>query len=179
MDEDPDLRAELRRYTVLDTGLKMLDQGDLEDVDYDAHRADIIAAVERKALLEGPPRRRLLLLRPRPVMLAAAAVLLILASVAVVTFQSAGPDGPVGLAGEQTELSVAVLPETAPNADGEELFAELTRLEADEFDLVPPVSDTPAVAFMPAGTVLVSVGPRREVSQSFFPAEILGVTWIE
>lgn len=88
--EDSQLRQALALYTALADHLRPADREAPAGIDYDSQRAAIMAAIERKALLEGLPRRRLVF---RPVFraLAAAAVLLVLASVGVLVFRHGGP----------------------------------------------------------------------------------------
>lgn len=180
--EDTDLRAELRCYTALNEHLQAADAQELEQIDYNAQRAEIIAAVERKVLLEGPPRRRVrpavsifariwpvgsrrrLMLRRVAAPLAVAAVLLIGVSVGVLLFRPAGPRAQIG------EVAVSVLPDTLVAMGPAELTVKLKRLDADVWD-----QELPKPTAIPARIVMVSIGQRREISPSLFPVELFEI----
>ncbi len=142
LDNDAELRDELRRYTALNENLQIATECDdaLDEIDYDTQRAEIIAAVERKVLLEGPPRRRLML-RPAFRVLAAAAAVLLIFTVGAFMFQSPP---------QMIEVSVAP--------------SRVSMGGAMEFELVR--QDAPGrVAAMPAGTIVVSVGGASSARQ--------------
>lgn len=147
---DEALREELKRYAALDGHLAALGAEEVEGIDYDLQRAEIIAAVERKVLLARARRRRLLF---RPVLgaLAAAATVLLLASVAVMVFVPKRPVQPVGPA-VHVELVRAAEP-TAPDA---EVIVRIEHVGSDEVSPVAVEDTLPAEAL--AGTVVVSVG---------------------
>ncbi len=178
--EDAELRQELRRYKTLSEHLHAAEVPELEDIDYAAQRAEIMAAIERKVLLTGPPRRRAAragrvigriwpaaarLVAIRPAALAAAAVLVIGASVGLLLF------GPAGPAEGGPELAVAVLPETPAALGPPELAVRLMRLEIGSLALAM----RPTATAIPSGTVLVSIGRRNDVSPDMFPAELFGI----
>ena len=161
---DGELRQELRRYSVLDEQLQAMGQAEPQDIDYDAQRADIIAAVERKVLLEGPLRRRLIL-RPAVRILAAAAALLIVASVGVLIFISATEKvAPV--------VKFTVTPETFAIMGVSKSQMEMKQLDETTIAFAPLARGTPTV---PPGTVLVSIGARQQLASSLFPLELFGI----
>ncbi len=142
LESDAELRQELRRYTALNENLQIPPQFDdvLDEIDYDTQRAEIIAAVERKVLLEGLPRRRLLL-RPTFRVLAAAATVLLVFAVGAFVFRST-----------PQMLEVAIAP------------SQVSSGGALEFELVR--QDAPMMAAaMPAGTIVVSVGGASSARQ--------------
>ncbi len=163
--EDGDLSEELRRYTALNQHLQAMGRSELEAVDYDAQRAEIYAALERKALLEGPPRRRLVL-RPVFAVSAIAAAILILASAGLLTFRLA--EEPAGVGGISVSLRAAPLPQGQP-----ELAVKLRRLDVADLSL-SPLRPAPRPA-IPAGTVMVSAGPARAAPTTDFPTELFGI----
>ncbi len=143
--EDPDLADELKRYAALDEALASVAGAGPDGVDYDLQRAEVIAAIERRALLQ-PPRRRVL----RPVFgaLAAAAALLIGVMAWVVIVGRQTPPGP----GEPVRVTLL---SASPAVEGEgEVSVQITR---------PPVESLPLAPLaprggMPGGTIVVSVG---------------------
>lgn len=161
---DEELRDQLRLYTSLNARLD-LDSDELDKIDYDGQRAAIVAAVERKILLEGLPRRRRIL---RPVFgaLAAAALVLLVVSAGVLMFrkQTVPVAGPV--------ISVMMLPETSAADSAGTMSVQMRRLDSAE--LVAMVE--PARATIPSGTVVVLIGSPVERVASAFPAEMF---WIE
>ncbi len=150
---DEALRDELRRYTALQQQIDDANRAELGDIDYDAQRAEIIAAVERKILLEGPPRRRPLVLRPVfGVVIAAAAAMLLVASVAIWRLGQtpATTSGPVVIA--------MVLPESSHHVQAVEPVVRLMRMEGQDLVMAPfPSAEADT---LPPGTVVVSVGSR-------------------
>ena len=144
LESDAGLREELRRYTALNENLQIAPECDdvLDEIDYDMQRAEIIAAVERKVLLEGPPRRRLLL-RPTFRVLAAAATILLVFTVGTFMFRS-----------PPQMVEVAIAPLRA--SSGVAMEFELVRQD-------PLVMDAP----MPAGTIGVSVGGSAQPAGTF------------
>jgi len=159
---DAALKDELRLYTALNEQLEAADQADLGEIDFDAQRAEIIARLERKVLLEGPPRRRSVVRLGRGV-LAAAAVLLIAASVAVRIFWPSAP--PAG----SPEVTVRpVRPLQVAMAGAAMVSAGPVRPHAGE--TMPPGA-APAT-----GVVMVSVGSRSEISSNeSFPTAWFGI----
>ena len=161
MADDPQLGRELQRYAALDKRLQPADEAALAGIDYAAQRADIIAAIERKVLLDGQPRRRAVL-RPIFRTLAAAAVLLIVASAAWLVQRPAG----------RAEISVALLGGPPVMAGQMELAVEMKRLEAASLAAMTPPAP-PGEA--PPGTVVVSIGSVGQGTDGPFPMEMLGV----
>ena len=159
--EDPALREELRRYAVLERHLEDLGTEALEEVDDDVQRADVMQALERKVLLEGPPRHPFVVRRilfP----LAAAAAVLIFASLGWVVLR----DRPVT---SQEEVAVTVL-RAAPLASGSLVWeVRYQRLDWQQFHLGPPASGGP-VSKLPPGTVMVSIGRSPQEEPEVLPA---------
>jgi len=89
LEQDDDLREQLRQYAALDGMFEQLGEDDAEGFDFDLQRSEIVAAAERKALL-GPKRFRPVYLRPTFMGLAAAASLLLLARGAVLLARPPG-----------------------------------------------------------------------------------------
>lgn len=164
LEKDSRLREELTRYSRLNGELRVVDLEELDEIDYDDQRAGIMAAVERKALLEGLPRRRLVF-RPVFRVLAAAAVLLMLASAGLLVFRHGGPAAAV------PQVKVAVLGQITPAADSQ-LIVRLKRLVAPE----PAPVRRPQAGAMPAGTVMVSIGGASLASA--MPAGMFGIDGI-
>lgn len=78
VERDDRLRELLRQYAALDGRLAELRDRGAEELDAELQRADIVAALERKVLLEGPSRgSRVIRLKPLAAGLAAAAVIAI------------------------------------------------------------------------------------------------------
>jgi len=159
--EDPALREDLRRYAVLERHLADLGTEALEEVDEDVQRADVMQALERKGLLEGPPRRPFVVRRilfP----LAAAAAVLIFATVGWVVLR----DRPVT---PQEEVAVNVL-RPAPLAPGAAVWdVRYQRVDWHQFRLRPPASRGPA-SKLPPGTVMVSIGRSPQEEPEALPA---------
>ncbi len=152
---DEALRDELRRYTALQQQIDEANRAELDGIDYDAQRGEIIAAVERKILLEGQPRRRPLVLRPAfGIVAVAAAAVLLVTSVALWRLgQTPAPtDGPAVIA--------MILPESSQTVQAAEPVVRLMRME--EQDLVMAPFPSAGADTLPPGTVVVSVGSRAK-----------------
>lgn len=151
---DEALRAELQRYAALDGYLGGLGEAEVDGVDYDLQRAEIVGALEKKVLL-APPRRRPIVLRPVFGIPAAAAAILLLASGAVFLLTRPGP-----LAVNRTIL-VEVLPPVVSPAGAGEIFVQISQPSLDE---MPLTFEPSAVEGPPSGTIVVSVGsgPARK-----------------
>ena len=143
------LRDTLGEYAALDRHLAELADTEIEGVDYDLQRAEIVAAVERKALL-APRRRRLIFRRPLLSALAAAASILIVASAALILFGPAPPPGPPLVQVELTPAAPA--PVGAPEI--------VMHMKPPSFDELPLSADVSPLLDAPRGTVVVSVSPH-------------------
>lgn len=170
LEHDEALRRELARYGDLDELLAGLARDPVEGVDYDVQRAEIVAAVERQALLGA---RRLVL---RPVFLgtmAAAALVLIAVTAAIVLLRPRGPLEParpgVPMA---SAVRVELLPAAASPAGTAEVFVRLSAMEPSDWPLAP--ADEARSATPPAETVVISVGSERTAGLDW-PADPIGV----
>ena len=168
LNADDTLGEELRRYTALDENLRTMDRDELDQIDYDAQRARIIAAVERKLLVEGPPRRRLIL-RPAFRVLAAAAMVLIIASAGIVVFQSTFQ----GRTPAPPSVTVALLSGSPGVAGLGELTVSMKRLEEEELVMAP--AGVVSSSSLPPGTVLVSAGIERTTYRGFSLADMFEI----
>lgn len=151
LEGDEALQEDLRRYAALDDYLAEMGSGELDGVDYDRQRAEIIAAVERKALLT-PPRRRPILLRPTFGLLAAAASILLVLAVTGIFF-------PPGQPAETTSAVLVEIPAPAPRlTGGAEISVRLSPAEAHELPLAP---EPESLGTTPPGTVVVSFSAHK------------------
>ena len=146
---DPELREELRKYAALDGHLAELAGGEVEGVDYERQRAEIVAAVERKVLLDAPIRRPILL-RPAFGALAAAAVLLLAVGAGWLLLRPPAPPDPAA-----ASVSVEVLRSTPAPSGVVEVSMQFSPVGLDEL-VVDPDASTAAGA--PGGSIVVSVG---------------------
>lgn len=145
LERDEALREELRHYAALEEYLADVGRREIDGVDYDLQRREIVAAVERRALLRPARRRRVLL---RPLFAATAAAAMVLVAVSLGIYLHAGrPAGPA--------VSVQWLP-SAPRPSGT-VEVSMT-IAPPSFDELPLAPDAGPAAAAPAGTVVVSVG---------------------
>jgi len=145
--EEP-LRDDLRRYGMLSGLIDELAEEGVEGVDYDLQRAEIISAIERKALLN-PPRRRAMILRPRFWVTAAAASILLAVSAGLLVF---------GLYGGPADVPVAemVMSGGAPAERGrQEISVQIAPPDLAELPIEMDADPHPGE---PAGTIAVSFG---------------------
>jgi len=150
---DPALGEQLRLYESLQALLKADGGEALSGIDYDAQREEIMAAVQRKALVEGVLARRVIL-RPVFGVLAAAAAVLLVASVGLLVYRAGPGAGP--------ELSVAVRSAAVSRpAEAGQLEVSIRRVDPENLamTMLAPAAPGP----LPSGTVVVSAG-RREVA---------------
>jgi anti-sigma factor RsiW len=162
LEADEALREELRKYTALEARLGDLGGEEVEGIDYDLQRAEIVAAVEKRALLQAP-RPRPIYLRPVFGALAAAASILLIISVGAFLLRPAAPP-----AGRLVEVQI----KPAAPLSGR-LGAVRVELKRPNYDELPLAPDVAAVADAPPGTVVVSIGP--DLAPAATPAEALMV----
>ena|GEM_PF-1627783 len=167
---DGELRAEAGRYERLTRALQEIAAEDLAGVDYDAQRADILAVLERQALMRGGARRRVAL---RPVFritagLAAAAAVAVFAVSAWWMFRRV--DRPV-----EGAATARVLPANAPPAEQVEVSVVARRLDWREAGLAGAQRQAAARQpnRPPAGTVLVSIGSEDAAPRPAAGAEAM------
>ncbi len=163
LEQDGDLREQLRQYGVLDGMFDQLGESDAEGFDFDQQRSEIVAAAERKVLL-GPKRYRPVYLRPVFMGLAAAASLLLLAGAA---FLLTRPPV-VGMSQSAPAVSVYVLP-VANAPIGREVVS--VTLSAPSGQAYQPPQPTTSNAAVPRGTVVVSTGAHRHAKAT--PADAM------
>ena len=156
LDQDEPLREELRKYAALDGLLGGLAGREIEGVDYDQQRLEIVAAAERKALLGQQGRKRVFFLRPMTGLAAAASLLLLVGVTFWLLSRPDVPDVPrvLNKPPTATAVSVRVVPgamaSMAPPAVVEMRLAQPTN------QVMPTTAD--AGEKMPRGTVVVSSG---------------------
>jgi anti-sigma factor RsiW len=161
--EDPALASELARYEALEGRLSAMSGGGLEKVDFQAQRASIMSALERKALLT-PPRRSVLLFRPAFWgAVAAAASIMLAVFVGLKVWRPGNGPGPGQdntIIGTAPMVSSEIVP-VSPPARGEEVVQMATKQMGKELgpDLLP------APGPLPLGTVIVSCSPPVEEAQ--------------
>ncbi|MFW5731845.1 MAG: hypothetical protein ACOCZU_01420 [Planctomycetota bacterium] len=151
LENDESLRGELEAYSALARQIEAELDRDVPGVDYEAMRADILAAVERKVIMQGPSHSRLLRWRPMVGGLAAAAAIVLAVSVWLVVSTPSQTNAGV------EQASVSMVP-AAPEQGGEEFVSvSLAEPQWDQVVLSPEAAfDSPED--LPAGTVMVSVG---------------------
>ena len=167
LESDPDLRELSRRYIALRNVLKADDGDALAEIDYQSQREEIMAAVQRRALVEGPPARRV---APRPVFgaLAAAAAILLVASVGLLLY-TAGPSH-----APKATVAIRSMP-TAPTGPGQ---VEVSVRRVEPGNLAMSVLAPASSGSLPPGTVVVSTGGMAVTSDDgtigdmFFMADI-------
>ncbi|MFP4214539.1 MAG: hypothetical protein ACLFVH_01325 [Phycisphaerae bacterium] len=151
LENDESLRGELEAYSALARQIEAELDRDVPGVDYEAMRADILAAVERKVIMQGPSHSRLLRWRPMVGGLAAAAAIVLAVSVWLVV--STPSQTNVGV----EQASVSMVP-AAPEQGGEEFVSvSLAEPQWDQVVLSPEAAFD-SLEDLPAGTVMVSVG---------------------
>jgi hypothetical protein len=148
---DESLGEELRRYVALDGYLVDLGQEEIDGVDYALQREEIVAAVERQALLP-PARRRPLLLRPVFATLVAAASILVVVSAAMFLF---APDQP-----PESVVSMKILPAAPAPTGAAVVSVKMSRPSFDALPWTPRPTAASLVPAAPAGTVVVSIAPH-------------------
>jgi len=155
VENDESLRGELEAYSALARQIEAERDRDVPGVDYEAMRADILAAVERKVIMQGPSHSRLLRWRPMAGGLAAAAAIVLAVSVWLVVSTPSQTSPGV------EQASVSMVP-AAPEQGGKEFVS--VSLAEPQWDQVVL---SPEAAFgspddLPAGTVMVSVGEESD-----------------
>lgn len=150
--KDEALRAELRRYAGLDGLLAEMAEEPV-DADYDAQRREVMAAIERRMLLEGRSRRAWILRPAWVAPLAAAAACIIAAFIFLLPGkQRTAPQTPV------PTVAVRLLPASAqPMIEGK-VTVEFHRPAWDQVNVAEAASANDIITAAPAGTVVVSVG---------------------
>jgi hypothetical protein len=152
LERDESLRAELDAYRSLQEHLDEELDHTVPGVDYEGMREEILAAVERKVIMQGPSTRRMLRWPRVAAGLAAAAAIVIAVSVWLTVYTGPRPGPPV------EEASVSVVP-PAPETGGEEVASvSLAHPQWDQVVLSPEAIGEDARNDLPAGTVMLSVG---------------------
>ncbi len=167
LEGDQSLRGELEAYSTLQTQIEAELDRDVPGVDYDAMRADILAAVERKVIMQGPSRPHLLRWRPMAGGLAAAAAIVLAVSVYLVV----STPSPTSPGAEQA--SVSMVP-AAPDRGGEEFVSvSLAEPQWDQVVLSPEAAAADSPEDLPAGTVMVSIGDESDAGSAGLEYPIL------
>ncbi len=164
--EDPELSRQWQRYTELDCQLDALSGEPLPEIDFDEQRERIVAAVERKALLEGYPKRRWVI-GTRSMAVAAAAMLLMGVAIGLWSLW------PGKVISPQQQVAVAVLSEAPAGLAAGQLEVHMPRLAHGEY--VTQRFRPEALARMPVGTVMVSMSGVEEISSDGFAAEMFPI----
>lgn len=152
LEQDDDLREQLRQYAALDGMLEQIAEQDVDGFDFGQQRSEIVAAAERKALL-GQKRYRPVYLRPVFMGLAAAASLLLLVGVAVILLRQ-----PALMPPSAPAVTVHMLP--AAERPAGQAVVSMT-LSAPIGQVPQPPKPTTSGLAAPRGTVVVSVGAHR------------------
>ncbi len=168
--EDHALREELRRYEALEDALGRLGDAQVAgDDEFRAMREDVSSALQRKIVMRGLQRDPVRWGRPVLGALAAAATVTL---VALATLSWLANDS------TETEPSLsdaAVLPVYGqPRPVDARAEASMTRLEWSEVPLSPDPASVRADA-MPAGSMILSVGPPRRTRATVTPAALPGI----
>lgn len=159
VERDQRLGELLRQHAALDGQLVGLRDRGAENLDTELQRADIVAALERKVLLEGPSRRRRVVrLRPLAAGVAAAAVVAIAATFMLMLpgerEPSQSPAEPV--------VRASMLP--AASASSGEGYVDARPLPIAQMQMRLS-SEFESESDVPSGTVYVSSGsPRPDVT---------------
>ncbi len=161
LEQDDDLREQLRQYAALDGMFDQLGENDAEGFDFDQQRSEIVAAAERKALLS-VKRYRPVYLRPVFVGLAAASLLMLAGAAFLLTRP------PVPISESAPAVSVHVLPVADTPAGQEVVSMTLSAPSGAAYKPPQPTTSNPAV---PRGTVVVSTGARRRAKAA--PADAM------
>jgi len=149
---DPAASEQLRQYAALAGQLAEMGNDRIEGVEYEARRAEIIAAMERRVLRGHLPHRRVVF-RPALAAAAAAAAVIVMVGLWVWFARPPAPAGPV--------VIVRVLPAGADVSNGARAVVELVPIPWEQVRLAPP-QEPDAQAALPAGTVMVSIGSADE-----------------
>ncbi len=154
IEADDRMRELLSQYSSLDRRLAGLRDRRMDEFDEELLRSDIVAALERKVLLEGPSRRSRLL-RPRVIVPLAAAAAVVIAASVTITMLRTGPEAPRL---RDPMVSASVLP---ARGAGESPVVESRTLQMEHMQVRLSTESEAGPPDVPAGTVYVSVGPRR------------------
>jgi anti-sigma factor RsiW len=155
----PALREQLRLLGRVDECLKA-QAGSVEEIDLPAQRAEIMSAIERKALFAAPSRR--VLVFPRVVKVLAAAAMVLVAVSASFLFYS-GRHRPAAAPRIDVSL-VSASPARALKAGGEVLKISLVRPSGAG---AAPLPEPPELAGGTSeGTVVASVGTETDDSDN-------------
>ncbi len=162
---DPGLSAELRKYSALDAGLDALADEEIEGVDYEQQRSDIVRLVERKVLLSHRRPRLRWQRVAAPLAMAAAVAIALSAWLLYPTGTVAPPSGDPG--GPETFVRVQTPAPDAPEGVIRVALAGPGRAEAGTVRVRPVRVEWDELRFgalatgrdasrLPPGTVLVS-----------------------
>ncbi len=177
---DLELRRELQRYAKLDEMLgELRSPPELEAVDFDAQRREIMAALDRKALLSGRPRFNVIRMTFAGVgALAAAALIAVGAWLAFHTPTVAPSDSVVRVemvkpvSSDQGQVVVSIAGPEPEDMSQAQVTVEYERVPDDEFPLAS--DQTPEAWDAPTGTVLmVGASPAQPEPPASSLADLL------
>ncbi|MFP4055151.1 MAG: anti-sigma factor family protein [Phycisphaerae bacterium] len=157
LEEDPSLAEALADYAAIERNLEALAEEPVPGVDYDAMREDILSAVERKVVMQGPARPRVLRLRTVLGGLAAAAAVLAVVG-AWWLVQQGEPAGP------RSQAQVSLVRPGRRRAGPE--VVEVGLVQPSWEDVVLSPTEARRRDHLPSGTVIVSVGEDPVEAQS-------------
>jgi len=156
IEQEPALTEALADYAALERNLQSLTEEEVPGVDYDAMREDILAAVERKVVMQGPARPRVLRLKTVLGGLAAAAAMLAVVGVWLL-MQQGEPTRPPS----QAQVSLV---RSGPAVTGPEVVeVGLAQPSWEDVALSPTLQVRGDD--LPSGTVIVSFGEDSAQAQ--------------
>lgn len=162
LEEDPRLQEELRAYSALEERLGSLAEEEIDGVDYDLQRQSIMAALERRALLEGHGRGNLVL---RPVFRVTAAAAALAIAIGAGLWIYSRQATPVAPAAPAQQVAMEVLPEQQIDVHQiAQMVVDAPRLDVDLLSASQPGHPEVLPPIAPAGTIYVSYG-RPDLSQ--------------
>jgi anti-sigma factor RsiW len=168
---DLELRRELQRYAKLDEMLgELRSPPELEAVDFDAQRQEIMAALERKALLTGRPRFNVIRLTFAGAgALAAVALIAVGTWLAIHTTTLTPNSGPVArvevvkpISSSHGQAVASLVGPGAEDPNQAQVAVEYEQVPDNEFSLAAGSEQLPEAWDAPTGTVLmVGVSPKQ------------------
>lgn len=153
--EEPELREQLRKYQTLDDHLADLGDETPVGMDFDSMRTDVLAAVERKIIMQGPPKRRPWIIRLGVGAAAAAAILLAVVSVVFLM-----PGGGEETSSQPVASSDMLRAEGSGGGEGQ-ASASVREMGWEELSLSAEIDETTMDEDVPSGTIILSIGSEQ------------------